>query len=263
MTSYTPFSARVLTSEPLNASTNLLSFDCSVGARPGQFVNLWLPGVDEKPYSVAADDGTTLRIAVCAVGPVSRRLAALQPGDRIGIRGPYGTTFTTEGSRRIVLVGGGFGSAPLHFLGTQAQRQGAEVTIIIGARTQDLLMYLDICAQSGFRVIATTDDGSFGEPGRVTDPLRRLLEQGEVDLVQTCGPEKMMEAVVDLCHEHSIPCELSIERYMKCGFGICGQCACDGAIVCRDGCIFTGEAARQLDEFGKYHRDKEGRKVSY
>ncbi len=260
---YSPVTTRILDIEPLNVNTKLFTFDVSTGAQPGQFINLWLPYVDEKPFSVAYDNGNITKLAIAAVGPTTKKIYDMVPGDRLGIRGPYGNSFTSFGYKRIVLVGGGFGSAPLHFLGTEAQKSGAEVSIIIGARTKDFLMYLDICEASGFRTFSTTDDGSFGEHGRVTGPLKRLLEDGKIDMVQTCGPEKMMEAVAKLCHEFKVPCELSVERYMKCGFGICGHCACDGKIVCRDGCIFHGEEALALADFGQFHRDKEGRKVSY
>ncbi len=260
---YSPQATTILATEQLNKNTTLFTLDVATGARPGQFVNLWLPAVDEKPFSVAFDDGKTTQLAIAAVGPCTRQICALQVGDRVGIRGPYGNGFTIASKKKVVLIGGGFGSAPLHFLGTEAQKQGSEITIIIGARTKNLLMYLDICEASDFRTLHTTDDGTSGEAGRVTQLLERLLQNGEVDFVQTCGPEKMMEAVAKLCQKFKMPCELSIERYMKCGFGVCGQCACDDKIVCRDGCIFSGEAALALEDFGNFHRDKEGRKVMY
>lgn len=260
-TVYLPITATILESIPLNGTTRLLTIDHATGAKPGQFVNIWLPGIDEKPLSVAYDDGKISRYAVAAIGPFTKNLCALKPGDKIGIRGPFGNTFSLSGAKQVVLVGGGFGSAPLHFLGTKAMENGATVTIIIGARTKNLLMYLDECLTSGFRVLHTTDDGSSGEKGLVTNPLRKLLENGEAGIVQCCGPERMLLAVAKLCKEFEVPSELSLERYMKCGFGICGQCACDGKLICRDGCIFSGEEALTLDDFGKFHRDPEGKKV--
>lgn len=262
-TTFSPQATTILAKEQLNENTALFTLDRSTGALPGQFVNVWLPNKDEKPFSVAFDDGKVTKLAIAAVGPFTRDFCALQIGDRVGIRGAFGNTYTVAESKTIVLVGGGFGSAPLHFLGSQAKKRGCDVTIIIGARTKNLLMYLDICEASGFRTLHTTDDGSSGEHGRVTMPLEGLLQNGDIDLVQTCGPEKMMEAVAKLCQKFHVPSELSIERYMKCGFGICGQCACDDKIVCRDGCIFRGEDALALEDFGSFHRDKEGRKVMY
>jgi len=237
--------------------------DISLHARPGQFVNLWIPDLDEKPFSVAYDDGKSMWLAIACVGPFTKELFQKKVGDTVGVRGPYGNTFSISEDKKIVLVGGGFGSAPLHFLGENSKKNGCEITIIIGARTKSLLMYEKKCQESGFRVFTTTNDGSDGEEGFVTLPLERLLENESIDMVQTCGPEKMMEAIVKLCKKYKVPCEVSIERYMKCGFGICGQCACGKRLVCKDGCVFSGEEVLQLEDFGSFHRGSEGQKISY
>lgn len=257
---FSPQSATILQTEELNAHTRSFVLDISLGAEPGQFVNIWLPNLDEKPFSVANDTGSEITIIVSAVGPFSNALLTKKPGEKIGIRGPFGNTFSLQKNKKIVLVGGGFGTAPLHFLGKKAQKEDCEVTIIIGARTKDLLLFVDRCQHSQFRTLFSTNDGSAGEKGLVTDILQKLLETEQIDLVQSCGPEKMMEAVAKLCQSKGIPSELSLERYMKCGFGLCGQCVCDGTLVCRDGTVFSGEEALSLSDFGTFHRDAEGRK---
>lgn len=263
MTTYLPQSAEILSIEQLNNNTRMFTLDISVKASPGQFVNLWIPDCDEKPFSVAEDDEKQLKLAIAKVGPFTEELFTKKIGDKIGIRGPYGNTFTVVQDKQVVLVGGGFGSAPLHFLGKALQRNGCDVTIIIGARSKNLLMYNKECAESGFRVFTTTNDGSAGEEGFVTGPLERLLSEENIDMVQTCGPEKMMEAVANLCQEKNIECEVSLERYMKCGFGVCGQCVCDKKLVCRDGCIFSGAEALAMEDFGKFHRGPEGQKENW
>ncbi len=257
---YTPQAATILRIKQLNENTRMFTLDISVGAAPGQFVNLWLPGIDEKPFSVADDDEKTLKLAIAKVGKFTEALFEKKEGDTVGVRGAYGNTFSIVQDKNVVLVGGGFGSAPLHFLGRALQRNGCDVSIIIGARTKNLLMYETECKESGFRVFTTTNDGSAGEEGVVTTVLERLVREENIDMVQTCGPEKMMEAVAILCQKNHIACEVSLERYMKCGFGVCGQCVCDNKLVCRDGCIFSGEEALNMEDFGKFHRGAEGQK---
>ncbi|QQS59535.1 dihydroorotate dehydrogenase electron transfer subunit [Candidatus Peregrinibacteria bacterium] len=257
---FSPQSATILRTEELNKSTRLFVLDISFGAKPGQFVNIWIPNLDEKPFSVASDDGKTMSIVVSAVGPFSTAFFEKNSGEKVGIRGPFGNTFSVQKNKKIVLVGGGFGTAPLHFLGTKSQAEECKITAIIGARTKDLLLFTDWCEKSGFRTLCTTNDGSAGTEGLVTNVLEKLLETEKIDLVQSCGPEKMMEAVAKLCQSKGVPSELSLERYMKCGFGLCGQCSCDGTLVCREGTVFSGEKALSLQDFGKFHRDAEGRK---
>ncbi len=260
MTTYIPQSAKILSVEELNKNTKMFTLDISLGAKPGQFVNIWIPHFDEKPFSVASDDGKQTKLAIANVGRFTAELFTKKCDDTIGIRGPYGNSFSVRADEKIILVGGGFGSAPLHFLGETSQKNGCDITIIIGARTKDFLMYEEECAESEFRVITTTNDGSAGEEGFVTGPLERLLKTENIDFVQTCGPEKMMEAVALLCKQANVLCEVSLERYMKCGFGICGQCSCGSKLVCRDGCVFSGEEALSLPDFGKFHRGPEGQK---
>ena len=107
-----------------------------------------------------------------------------------------------------------------------------------------------------------TDDGSFGKKGFATDALREVLSaHPEIRVVYTCGPELMMKKVVDLCNERKIDCEASVERYMKCGFGICGNCLINDRIICTEGPVFSGLRLAEMSEFGQSARLKTGRKV--
>jgi dihydroorotate dehydrogenase electron transfer subunit len=110
-------------------------------------------------------------------------------------------------------------------------------------------------------VIITTDDGSLGIRGFTTDALKGLLKEESFDCVYTCGPEMMMKKVFGLCKEFGVECQASLERYMKCGIGVCGQCCIDGLRVCKDGPVFSSEQLRKLDEFGVFERNKSGCKV--
>ena len=237
-------------------------FNHDLKAKPGQFIIAWIPRVDEKPFGVAFQNRNKFAITVSAVGSFTKKMHKLKVGDYIGIRGPYGNGFKIEG-RHIVLVAGGYGAAPLAFLADEAAKRNIHVDFIVGARTKELLPYLERMKRAGITTHVCTDDGSFGVKGFTTDVLKKLLDEGNVDKVYTCGPEIMMKFVIQLCDEHYVPCEVSLERYMKCGFGICGQCAVDptGWCVCKDGPVFTKKQVKQITEFASYKRDASGKKV--
>lgn len=239
-------------------------FESDMTVAPGQFVMLWLPGVNEKPFSVARAENGELWCTICRVGEFTTKLFELEKGDKVGIRGPYGQGFAVQSNKKVVLIGGGYGSAPLHFTGTSHQKAGSEVTFIIGARSKDLLIWEQASMDAGFRTIITTNDGSHGVQGFTTDALAQLLEEETIDMVQTCGPEKMMRAIAQMCVQKKIPCEVSVERYMKCGFGVCGQCVTEsGEKMCQTGPVVPGSKALTYPDFGAFHRGPEGQKVMW
>ena len=130
--------AIVAKAEKENGIVTTLTFDLDLkDAQPGQFVMLWLPGFDEKPYGAAGV--SPLRIAVGAVGPFSNKLAAMKKGERVWMRGPYGRGFELKG-KRVLLVGGGYGFGPLRFLAEIAKKRKIAATAICGARSSGLLM---------------------------------------------------------------------------------------------------------------------------
>jgi len=248
-----PQAARIIRAEKENEKVTTLHIDAKLPrATPGQFFMVWLPGFDEKPYSAAGEG--PLKIAVGARGPFSSRLCAMKKGGRIWLRGPYGRGFELEG-RRILLVGGGYGFAPLRFLAQEAAKREISATAICGARTKGLLMKPAAC-----KTIFATDDGSFGIRGNALAAMEKVLQKERFDTVYTCGPEKMMEAVARLAKKRKMGCQLLLERYMKCGIGVCGHCSCGGKLVCYDGPMFGYEILSNPD-FGKYWRDKAGRKL--
>ena len=105
-------------------------------------------------------------------------------------------------------------------------------------------------------------DGSFGQKGFVTDIVNLCLEKDSYDCIYVCGPEIMEKKIVDACIKKNVPCQVSIERYMKCGFGICGQCCLDdiGERMCQEGPVIAGQRALKNKEFGRYKRIKSGKK---
>ncbi|MEK7084292.1 MAG: dihydroorotate dehydrogenase electron transfer subunit [Patescibacteria group bacterium] len=255
-----------------NPHVKTFYFDYPLNSRPGQFVMVWIPGVDLKPFSVSYDNGRQFGGSVFPVGPMSKRFCSLDVGDRVGITGPYGTAFTVSKKYHYILIGGGYGAGPLATLAEEVASLGGTIDICLGAKTQELLLFTDrIGNMPNITVHVATDDGSRGHHGYVTDVLRRILHENikalkhENILVSTCGPELMEKRVLDICNEYEVNCEISIERYMKCGFGVCGQCCMDpiGIRTCMEGQVVSRDVANQLTEFGKYHRDKSGTKMYY
>ncbi len=242
-------------------------FQHHLGAQPGQFVNVWIPRVNEKPMSVAYCDENEFWLSIFAVGPFSKKMHEFQVGDLVGIRGPYGKGFSFAPKSHLILVGGGYGAAPLYFLASAAVAQGCTVDFILGARSQEYLLYLDrIQALPGVKLHIATDDGSVGFHGYNTLVLENLLqhlpEDRSLSTVYTCGPELMMKRVSDLSFQYGVSAQISLERYMKCGFGVCGQCTVDntGERMCVEGPVLTNDQARKVQEFGVYHRDDLGKK---
>lgn len=247
-------------------------------AQPGQFVMLWLPGVDEKPMSIAWPAPLTLTVA--RVGPFTTALHQRKVGDRLGWRGPYGRGFTLYPERPALLVGGGCGIVPLHFLAAQAVQQGIPTTVALGARTADELLYVEYFRILGVPLHIATDDGTAGFHGLVTTLVNQLTCTGDASpqsrsdnhrtsrciaatqpTIYACGPEPMLVALHRLCRERGLSGQFSLERYMKCGFGICGQCVLDGLLVCRDGPVFEAEQLDGLHDFGHAHRSAAGRRL--
>lgn len=238
-------------------------FDYELNSRPGQFVMMWLPEVDEKPFSIAYDTGNRFGLAISKVGPFTDELFKRRVGDRVGIRGPYGQPFWKEESAKtIVMVGGGYGVAPLATLAEELTKDGVKLHFINGARTKDFLLFQERLAKLKADLYTTTNDGSGGIKGMVTNPLKKILKRKKVDLVYACGPELMEKAVFELCEEAEVPSQISVERYMKCGFGVCGACVVNGTgqPTCQKGPVMESETLRKIEEFGQYHRGCSGKK---
>ena len=230
-----PYPMRVAECAELTSKVKALTLDGQLDAQPGQFVMLWLPDVNEKPFSLVSDD--PVKVVVAKVGPFSAKLHQLRVGDRLWLRGPFGRGFDTAGER-ILLVGGGYGVAPLAFLASRVTRARRKLAVI-GAGTKDDLFFQDRFAQAGCEVIQVTEDCSAGEGGLCTDATERLLRAETFDALYACGPEGMLERIEELCAELGIPGQVSKEAYMRCGLGVCGSCARAGLLVCRDGPVFS------------------------
>lgn len=228
---------------------------------PGQFFMIWVPGIDEIPMSVSSITSTIKAITFRDIGDATHALSQLHKGDKIGVRGPYGNGFTIQGKHPL-FIGGGTGIAMLAPAVEQAKKRKPISTVILGAQTKNQLFFEDRFKRSSAAVLVSTDDGSAGFKGFASELAKEIIQKGRIDAVYTCGPEQMMNSILSCCK--TIPFQASLERYMKCAIGLCGQCCIDkGLRVCVDGPIFDGATLRKIQDFGVYHRDAAGRKIFF
>ena len=241
----------------------------SSNAKPGQFLMVWIPRAEELPMSVMISNKRDhAAVTVRKHGFGSTSLFEKIQNDVIGIRGPYGNFFrVSKDLKNPLLVGGGTGLVPLMRLATKFNKLQGKCTIIMGAKTKDEILFKDlandILSKKSNNLIVTTEDGSYGIKGVVTDALKSIIKKEKFDMIYTCGPELMMKNIYDLSVIHSIPIQASLERYMKCGIGICASCCINDKLVCKDGTVFNENQLSIMLEFGKIYRDKSGRKSCY
>lgn len=240
-------------------STVTLRFSYAASAAPGQFVMIWIPGDDELPMSLSYT-GEPKGVTIKAMGSTSRGTLSLPVGSLVGVRGPYGNRFDLS-PRRILLVGGGSGTAVLAPAAEAAAERGSHLVAALGATTARELLFEERLQKVSDSIEVATDDGSRGYRGYITDVAQRLLVERPFDAVWTCGPEVMMRKVIDAAEDRGVPVFCSMERQMKCAMGMCDACALGPYHVCTDGPVFPAAKLAVLPEFGRTKRDSSGRKV--
>jgi dihydroorotate dehydrogenase electron transfer subunit len=224
--------------------------------KPGQFVVCWLPDVDFFPMGIAHVEGDRIEITVQRVGEGTAALFGRQVGDKISLRGPYGSGWDLSNDNYLV-VGGGVGIAGVTSALDALVTQGKTAVAVLAGRTADQLLCQDLYGEKISEVCLMTDDGSVGFAGLATDPIERLVGERGLERIITCGPEPMMRRVLDISQELGIPVQASLERMMKCCVGLCGTCCVDGEItVCKSGPVFDGQTLARIESFGSYARFK-------
>ncbi len=241
---------------------------------PGQFVLLRLPeGGDPllgRPFAlfdtVLDDAGRPIGIDIVylVVGKMTSRLAQCQPGDRLDIWGPLGNGFSNRPTEHLLMVAGGIGQTPFLALGREflagrsygqpprSAGPAGKVTLCYGVRNADFAAGVDHFSSCGIEVRISSDDGSIGHHGLVTELVEQQLaqESSSTCRIVCCGPEPMMEAVARLAHRKAVPCEVSLETPMACGIGICFSCVVkvvqpdggwDYKRTCVEGPVFDAE----------------------
>ena len=235
-------------------------------AEPGQFVMVWIPGVDEIPMSLSGitSEGRT-SITVHDVGDASNALHQKKTGDHIGIRGPFGNSFIPV-KGNVMVVGGGTGLAPLLSLTERLVKVADKVTVLSGAKCIENLLFIErvtsILSGVNSETVITTDDGSYGIECVVTDQVEQKLKKEKFDMIYTCGPEQMMYGMFLLAEQYTVPLQASLERMMRCAIGLCGSCQIGKLRVCKDGPVLNSEQLRSVkEEFGKFRLDLTGKRV--
>ncbi|MGA9990916.1 MAG: FAD/NAD(P)-binding protein [Thiobacillaceae bacterium] len=236
----------------------------SFGFTPGQFNMLYLSGVGEVPISIMSDPedshhliGHTIR----ALGRVTKGLAKLQPGERVGLRGPFGRGWPMDLMRGkdVVVITGGLGCAPvvavIHYMLRRRSDYG-RLTIIQGVKKAEDLIWREQYSLwntlPDTHVMVSSDEGGAfwpGHVGRVTDLFSRITMDAENTVAVLCGPEGMMRAATQLLLERGLPeasTFLSMERNMQCAVGYCGHCQFGSSFVCRHGPVFAWPQVRDL-----------------
>jgi dihydroorotate dehydrogenase electron transfer subunit len=239
----------------LNSSSYIIVLESSEPIpeiKPGNFAELKIPDSSDvflrRPLSVLDADSKkkTLSFYVKVIGKGTKKLGELNLGETVNVIYPLGNSFVVNGSKKALIVGGGSGIAPFILLGRELQLADIEITFLLGARTADEIVLTEEFEKYG-KVLATTEDGSFGEKGLVT---QHSVFNGSFDFdkIYTCGPEPMMKAVSNIAMKRNIECEASLENMMACGFGACLCCVTDttsgNLCVCTDGPVFNTKVLR-------------------
>lgn len=214
-------------------------------AQPGQFVSL-RPGSTldpflRRPFSIFDFSDGVFDIIFQVVGKGTELLSRYTARE-IDILGPLGNGFTLVENSRVLLVGGGAGNAPLYYLAKELKAHNNAVTQVYGSRTRDLIYCKQRFCESSDEIIFTTDDGSEGKKGFVTDAVSSLFSSHSYDMVYVCGPKPMIKGLFPLIHQKGVRAEFSLENYFGCGTGICYGCTIrtkeGNRRVCTDGPVF-------------------------
>ena len=219
---------------------------------PGQFAHVVVPDAPHlllrRPISIHSldKDAGTVTLIVQQKGEGTQRLCACKPGDSLDIMGPLGRGFALpEKGKRVALIGGGVGIAPLRSI--LEAWPGLEADAFLGYRSENQIYGLSVYEKLCRRVTVSTEDGSFGEKGFVTQPFAAALALQKYDCLYVCGPAPMLRAVAKVALPTGIPCQVSLEERMGCGMGGCRVCTCktndsnggwNYKRVCMDGPVF-------------------------
>lgn len=214
---------------------------------PGQFVEILIKDTRNaflrRPISIynVHPSRNTFELLIQIVGEGTQLLSEVKVGEYVDIMYPLGKSFTTSDSgKKVLLVGGGVGVAPLLYLSRKLKEKGVDTHILVGGRSSDNIIETDNFKKYG-KIYISTDDGSKGEKGLVTQ--HSVMQNMNFDKIYSCGPDPMMKAVAKLAKQQNINCEVSLENMMACGIGACLCCVTETTsghqCVCTDGPVFN------------------------
>jgi dihydroorotate dehydrogenase electron transfer subunit len=215
-------------------SLTIVAPDIGKTIRPGQFVNVRCgenrSNIIRRPFSVyrvhkRGGWASTIEIVFDIRGPGSQYLSELRGHASVDLLGPLGRGFQMPGRRaHCLLIGGGIGATPLFFLADELRNDGHRVDVILGARSVGYLLNPIEVRRLASVSVTTTEDGSAGETGRVTDVMEATIERCQTEVIYTCGPHPMLAAVSKIGVERKIPVQVAVEELMGCGYGVCMTC---------------------------------------
>ncbi|MCD4695796.1 MAG: dihydroorotate dehydrogenase electron transfer subunit [Bacteroidales bacterium] len=216
---------------------------------PGNFAEIQIPDTRDvflrRPFSILDVDYTNRIISfyIKSIGKGTKRLGEFSTGTKINLIYPLGNRYSIENNlQNVLIVGGGSGIAPFILLGKELKKNNIKATFLIGGKSKADILFANECSKYG-NVLTTIEDGSFGENGMVT--RHSVFDPGNFDFdkIYTCGPNPMMKAVGKIARNKGIPCEVSLENTMACGFGVCLCCVTATQIgnkrVCIEGPVFN------------------------
>ena len=234
----------VISNDPIAKDTYSITLvgDCSAITAPGQFVNVALEGKYlRRPFSVCSLSGEVLMLVYKVVGEGTRQLSMFKSGGSLNLLTGLGNGFSiSDGIKSPLLIGGGVGAAPMYWLAARLKKTGADVRAVLGFKSADEVFLAGALAQIGAKVFVSTEDGSAGVKGFVTNAINQ--SGVSYDYVYACGPEAMLKAVHDMAETEG---QYSFESRMGCGFGACLSCTCETKYglkqICKDGPVLRGE----------------------
>ena len=212
-------------------------------AQPGQFAHVKVPGKTlRRPISICDATENTLRLVFQVKGEGTEIMSKIKTGEEVEILAPLGNGFKIEKGKKYCFIGGGIGVPPMLYAAKQAENP----LVITGFRDKSLVILQEDFKKNGAEVVLTTDDGSAGIHGFVTDVLKERLS--DIDEVCACGPIPMLKAISEIC-KGKVPCQISLEERMGCGIGACLVCACKTKLngeegythVCKNGPVYNAE----------------------
>lgn len=243
---------RILVNEAINANVKRMVIEApqiAKLAQPGQFVHVKkIDSVNflRRPFSIADADNEngTITLIYRIVGKGTAEYAKMSVGEEFSILGPIGNGFELK-SGRPLLIGGGVGIAPLIYLSRKLKNE--KPILLIGGKNKDEVFWEKYLQEFADKIYITTDDGSVGFKGFTIQLLPQILAENKIEHIYTCGPNIMMEGVAKLAHEKNIDCQVSLEKRMACGIGVCLGCTFEGKLtqkrrkVCTEGPVFPSK----------------------
>lgn len=243
---------KILANEAINANVKRMVIEApqiAEAAQPGQFVHVKKPdsvNFLRRPFSIADADreNGTITLIYRIVGKGTAEYAAMKVGEAFSLLGPIGNGFALKDGRPL-LIGGGVGIAPLIYLSRQLKDK--KPILLIGGKNKDEVFWEKYLQEFADKIYITTDDGSVGFKGFTVQLLPQILAENNIEHIYTCGPNIMMEGVAKLAHKHDIDCQVSLEKRMACGIGVCLGCTFEGKLtgkrrkVCTEGPVFASK----------------------